>query len=77
MVTWQRWVFYLVLIGVVELGVHHLDVAASVLAQVETQLLLPGPAVGAVGLRLAQLLHQLNVVDDVQDQGLQLKLQHA
>lgn len=68
---------HLVLVGVVELRVHHVYDAASVRSHVEAKLLLPGPGVRAADPRLAQLLHHADVVDDVQDQGLQLQLQHA
>lgn len=68
---------HLVFVRVAELRVHHVYDAASVRPHVEAQLLLPGPGVGAGDPGLVELLRHADVVDDVQDQGLQLQLQDA
>lgn len=68
---------HLVFVCVAELRVHHVYDAASVRPHVEAELLLPGPGVGASDSSLVELLHHADVMDDVQDQGLQLQLQHA
>lgn len=68
---------HLVFVRVAELRVHHVNDAASVRPHVEAELLLPGPGVGAGDSSLVELLDHADVVDDVQDQGLQLQLQDA
>lgn len=66
---------YLVFVRVAELCVNHLYVAAFIWSHVEAELLLPGPGIRTGNLRLVQLLHHTDVMDNVQDQGLQLQLQ--
>lgn len=51
--------------------------AASVCSHVEAELLLPGPVICAGDSGLVELLYHADVVDDVQDQGLQLQLQDS
>ena len=68
---------HLVFICIAELCVHHMYEAAFVCSHVEAKLLLPGPGVSAGDSCLVQLLHHADVVDNVQDQGLQLQLQDA
>ncbi len=61
-------------VGVSYLGVAHADDALALGVDVEPQLLLPLPLAqlgGAVG---QQLVHHINVVNQVQHQGLDLEL---
>lgn len=64
----------LVLVGVVEHCVHHVNSAVLSCVQVKTQLFLPHPVVCAVNLNLQQLPHHRQVVDHIQDQSFQLQL---
>lgn len=72
-----KFLTHLVLVGVAELRVNHVYDAVSVRPNVEAELLLPGPGVSTSYSSLLELLHHADVVDDVQDQGLQLQLQDA
>lgn len=66
---------HLVFICIAELCIHHLYEAAFICSHVEAELLLPGPGIRAGNSCLVKLLHHTNVMDNVQDQGLQLQLQ--
>lgn len=68
---------HLVFVSVAELSIHHVDDAALVRIHAEPQLLPPGPAVRAADPCLAELLHHADVVNHIQDQGLQLQLQDS
>lgn len=49
--------------------------AAFVCSHVEAKLLLPGPGIRAGNSCLVKLFHHTDVVNNIQDQGLQLQLQ--
>lgn len=58
---------HLVFISIAELCIHHMYVAAFVRSHVEAQLLLPGPGIRTGNVCLLKLLHDTDVVDDIQD----------
>lgn len=63
---------HLVFISVAELRIHHMYNAAFVWIHAESKLLPPLPGVRAGNPCLAELLYHTNVVNHIQDQGLQL-----
>lgn len=67
---------HLIFVSILEFSIYHLNVTFLVF-HVKSQLLLPSPVFNTVNLSLIQLLHHINVMNDIKNQSFQLELEDS